>query len=165
MRIEVKYEDLTEWHREMLLNGCGAQRGIKRWFDAPDWVFEEACNRHDFDYRVGGVRDLPGGESMARHEADVLFLRNMLDAANTAGWWASWWYRTMARSYHRLVVEYGRDAFEYRTRGETVSLETLIAEETWDVQQGLARAGSPFRSCMCNSGKWCSHDTNAEVAV
>lgn len=72
--VAVDFGDLGEADRDYLLNGCGPE-SIKDL--VPEFEFTEACMEHDFDYIVGGLADMPDGDSHARHDSDVRFLRNM----------------------------------------------------------------------------------------
>jgi hypothetical protein len=151
--IDVHYEDLDEWDREMMLNGCGPQNS-SRWYDVPDLMFTEACNRHDFDYRVGGLKNLSGGDSMLRHEADLRFLDNMYLAAEGAWWGCRWWYYLMARSYYSVVSELGRPQFVFRQPGSHITLDLLREEEEEaQVAYGTLKP-SPLAACMIQSGRW-----------
>ena len=72
MRVEITYEELDDIDHLALLNGCGPQsRAISRWFDVPNLIFVAACDRHDFDYMVGGPRDRSDGDSSWRLEAEA----------------------------------------------------------------------------------------------
>jgi hypothetical protein len=38
--VEVQIEDLSEYDRQMMLNGCGSRTNM-RWFDPPELAFAE----------------------------------------------------------------------------------------------------------------------------
>jgi len=91
------------WVNRAICNGCGPYG----WGGyVPDLVFEEAGNRHDWAYSVGGGW-------FAKGAADVAFLRRCLRAA-----WRGHWLRVPSRSlaafvYFAAVALVGRRAFYF----------------------------------------------------
>jgi hypothetical protein len=152
MMIVVRYCDLSDEQKQLLLNGCGPVGG-GGWF-VPDMVFHEACNRHDFDYLVGGERDLPDGDSSWRLEAEDRFLENMLIEANKQGWWSRWWYKWMAYTYHKATMKFGMGYFKYREKGSPmlVTLELLMAEDRFRKANGEKRPYVVSACRLCKSG-------------
>lgn len=70
----LQFENLTEAHKAILCNGCGPKGGIGR--AVPELFLHEICDRHDFDYWVGGA-------FMDRWYADWRLLRS---GQKLAGW-------------------------------------------------------------------------------
>ena len=81
------YEDLTPEELAIVSNGCGAKIGLK----APNLIFRDCCDRHDYDYARGGCE-------ADRDKADEDFLTNMLIKARRNPF-----YRIVAYLYHFAV--------------------------------------------------------------
>lgn len=67
-----KYEDLTEAEQAQITDGCGAgwfHENWRKYFF--DWFFYASCNRHDFNYMVGG-------NEWDRFISDLKFLGRMI---------------------------------------------------------------------------------------
>jgi len=105
----IELEDLTMEQFSAIVNGCGGE-GLPQ---PPQFVFEEACARHDLDYWIGATE-------LDRLVADRLFLHRMAAAAWRAGGlrripllWAAW-------AYYRAVRAFGGAFFYYgpRKRGK-----------------------------------------------
>ncbi len=139
----VKYEDVGPAERGLLFNGCGPQPTRGRWWTwipVPELAFEEACNRHDFDYLVGGVTDAE------REVADKRFYEGMRFVADDQPWFWRWLYRRAAWLYYRAVYRFGHDHFVWRKAGEVVTLERLVDEELDRRFQGVERG---CVACAC----------------
>lgn len=112
----LRYEDLTAQERKWMCNGCGPHGGP----DVPDFVFYEACCRHDFDYWLGYT-------SADRDAADQRFLNSMLAAASMqSSWWLRTWYKFLAWRYYSAVRWLGSSKFE--NRGRYGTREDLAAD-------------------------------------
>lgn len=130
--MEVRVPPLSEWSswdKDLLVNGCGPKEGIGRWYDVPDWVFEDACNEHDRGYIIGGPMDLEGGDSTWRHDVDLRWYEDMLELAWQQPWYCAWWYARMAWIYYQAVSAYGADYFVFRSHGQVVTMDMLKEEE------------------------------------
>ena len=77
---DLKFENLTFEQREFLTDDCG-KPGL---LDVPDFVFEIACERHDFDYWVGG-------NSSDRYDADRRMYESMKEAIAAEPWYRRYW--------------------------------------------------------------------------
>lgn len=149
-QIDVSYEDLTSLDREVMLNGCGPDSGvISRWFDVPDLAFGEACDRHDFDYRVGGPAD-SGEDSSYRHTADLRFYDHMKSVADHSPWYYRWSRRWLAWTYYRAVSNFGLPHFYIRDPDDRVTLDSMRK----DSGSHPNRESSAFTSCMVDAGCW-----------
>lgn len=145
MRVEVEYEELGAWTRELLLNGCGPNS--IEW--VPELIFQPACNRHDFDYIVGGPRDMPGGDSSWRLEAEIRFKRNLYALAwEEASWWSWPWYRWLAWSYYKTTLNLGRNFFVYREFDAVVTKQMLIDEENERQREAGGALPSAMARCV-----------------
>ena len=127
------FSDWSQEDRELLTNGCGPeyQRGSWfTWIPIPDLAFREACEEHDREYRIGGIADMPNGDSSARELADRNFLQRMLNIAYRQHWLWRWLHVQAANTFHADVSsDLGRGSFVYRERGAIVSIEMLRDEE------------------------------------
>ena len=115
------YSELTDDQRDFLSNGCGGKGGP---FWAPQFVFEDSCDHHDFHYWRGCTR-------ADRKLADRSFLRSMLFAASATPWPHRWLYQGLAVLYYSAVRAFGWRHFYYgptmRTKDE---LRTRLLLET-----------------------------------
>ena len=99
------YDQLTDWQRDQLCNGCGRKGGLAK---PPDFIFRADCNRHDFEYWVGGgVLD--------RLKSDLKFLARMLlrTCARAESWWQLVQWVGVAISYFTAVRWFGWSAFNW----------------------------------------------------
>ena len=100
----VPFEELTEFQRRTLANGCGPSSVPMR---PPQFDFGDACERHDYTYAVGGTE-------LDRVEADRAFLVAMHEAANRTWWPRRVWLRWVADRYYHAVRRYGRGSWRSR---------------------------------------------------
>ncbi len=150
MEVRVEYEDLTEWDRQLLLNGCGPN-SIQA---VPELVFTMACNRHDFDYIVGGPRDLPNGDSSYRMRAEESFERRLYAAAAQTSWYVCWWYYWAAWVYARATKNFGQQFFVYRPDGAVVDLMLLRREQIeYENERGKSRPCAMVMSLRKSRGE------------
>lgn len=99
------YHLLSARQKCRLCSGCGPT-GWLEWV-VPELIFHSACNRHDFDYFIGGgVRE--------RWVADFRFFCRMLGCAGLRVWWYP-----AAVVYYLAVVVGGRGPFVERRRPAT----------------------------------------------
>lgn len=141
--VTVRYEELEDSHRALLFNGCGPTPVRSRWWTwvpIPDLCFTECCNRHDFDYLVGGLDD------DARRAADQRFLDCMLLVAAKQPWYWRWFYQRAAWIYFHAVDSFGGEHYVYRQPGQVISRQTLIDEE-WS--RRLEREGGERECVAC----------------
>lgn len=128
MGVSARYADADYKLRERLkavgwVNGCGpgSASGL-----VPDFMWEEDCDEHDFDYFVGG-------SEVDRREADWRFsMRMILRANNRYAWWdpRRFFARMGAWSYYRAVKELGDDlAFCYRPKPLTMARVLALLDE------------------------------------
>ena len=154
IHIEVRYEDYTEYDREMLLNGCGPHGA------GFDLCFKPACDKHDHNYRCGWTEE-------HRTEYDHEFRQDMHEIVDgiearidELPWWrfVTRWVmertvrglREAADFYYYLVSEYGDNFFTYREEtGEDIhiTMETLHREEQERQGFGVRRL-SPLMNCL-----------------
>lgn len=116
MPIPMLYEILSANEKSWMYSGCGPKRGVE-----PDFIFREACSRHDFDYWRGFTeRD--------RAAVDKRWLGSMLVAARllSSGWWSRQWHVFLAWRYYLAARWLGRKAFSYRDHYGT--REDLVKE-------------------------------------
>jgi len=121
--IPLTYNDLSPREQRWMCNGCGPKLGVD--IDVvPDFIFHDACERHDFDYWLG----FSEGD---RARADRRFLVAMQEAARAcSGWWSRRWYSFLAWRYYWAVRWLGKGAFSYRERyGTREDLEREMAED------------------------------------
>jgi hypothetical protein len=123
MQILVRYEDLSSYERDHLLNGCGPS-AIEL---VPELIFTDACNRHDFDYLVGGPKDC-GDDSTWRTRAEDAFEKRLHEAASKESWYSRWWYHWAAWTYSRATRNLGVPSFTFRDAGAVVTLATIRGE-------------------------------------
>lgn len=98
------WEQLSEYAKKILCNGCGAKGGI---FKAPSFVFKKGCNQHDFCYwRGGGAGD--------RKEADRQFLMYMITRAVESDWYVRPFHILLSLMYYSAVRWQGGKFFRYR---------------------------------------------------
>ena len=101
------YDALSAAMVEQICNGCGGKGGP---VDPPEWRFHDSCQRHDFDYWLGGTED-------DRLRADKAFYADMQLACHLRKqWWQRPWYYTMAWVYYRAVRHCGGGYFHYGSR-------------------------------------------------
>jgi len=105
-----------------LINGCGSG-----YADVPDFMWEEDCDEHDFDYTVGGTED-------DRQDAEWRFhVRMILRIDEVYSYWnpMRFFARLTAWSYYRGVKALGAAvSFSFRDKGLTLAeLEALVEEE------------------------------------
>jgi hypothetical protein len=101
------YQSLTPEGKAEICNGCGAKGS--GWL-IPDsmWFLNitEACNIHDFMYLIGEDEE-------DRHEADRVFLNNLLRIIEAETKWA--WLKPLRRrralKYYEAVRMFGGPAF------------------------------------------------------
>ena len=141
MIVEVDYLDLSEWDREILLNGCGAEGGFHL-----NLIFKEICNLHDFRYRCGGSEE-------DRESYDLEFRDGLHAAVDALSWWrfiSRWTLRRAAKFYYYLVVQYGQSTFTYREEkhGETMVTLRLLHYEQQENERGGIRKMSPLMHCF-----------------
>jgi len=104
------------------INGCGSG-----WADVPDFMWEEDCDEHDFDYTVGGTES-------DRLDTEWRFSIRMIQRVNeTYSYWnpMRFFARMMAWAYYRGVKALGEliGAWSDRERGLTMSeLKQLVSE-------------------------------------
>lgn len=67
--------------------------------NAPDFIFRDCCNNHDFAYK-----DKLG----TREQADRAFYECMKIKANQQPWWSRWFWHSMARTYYTAVRAFGK---------------------------------------------------------
>jgi hypothetical protein len=108
-----RYRDLTPEEKAEHTNGCGAKGG---WFNPPDFIFTEDCNRHDWLYTLGGSEE-------DRKLADQILLDDMLLAAASTSWWGRWRYRILAHIYYRAIRLFGAKYFNYAEPLQTETQE------------------------------------------
>jgi len=117
------YADLTSVEKAWMCNGCGPKLGISVDL-VPEFIFHEACQRHDFDY-------WSGFRASDRKLADQRFLRHMLDAAaRETSWWSQRWHTFLAYRYFAGVRAFGTKAFSFRASYAT--REDLVREMAAD---------------------------------
>jgi len=112
----LKYEDLTQEQIDFISNGCGA-KGLP--IDVPDFVYEDACHKHDVNYWIGGGK-------ADRKIADVTFYYDMVNAANKEVWYQRWVYKTLAWAYYRAVRWFAAKWFYFSDKKRT--MQDLILE-------------------------------------
>jgi hypothetical protein len=105
------YEDLTSKEKAHLTDGCG-----NHFLDVPDFLWIEACNRHDFEYWSGFT-------SRHRSEADWDWFWNMLGEVDKADRvrlnHAPLVYKGVALLYLVAVRLFSGKYFEYGDRHKT----------------------------------------------
>lgn len=117
MNEPIRWEDLQNWQRIALTNGCGG-KGFP--IPVPKFRFTASCDRHDFGYWRGGT-------ASDRKAVDRGFLRAMLVDANRGTWWRKVWYRAWARTYYTAVRCFGGRFFHYREAPATrADLDSLL---------------------------------------
>jgi len=135
MTRRVELEDLTVNQRVLLTNGCGAAKGP---VPVPEFVFGDACDRHDFAYWRGGTKD-------DRLKADRRFLREMRDAAMEP------LSLILALAYYQAVRLFGSKHFAYGD--EKDYLDVLLHEARMD--------GRPYSSFGDLVEKWMQFESAA----
>jgi hypothetical protein len=107
--MKADYGIISEEEKCVLCNGCGPQN--MSWLRPfiPQLVFEEAGNRHDFDYHVGG-----GYQEYAR--SNLRFLANcLLSVSNNSPWHSIPYHLVMAVVYYLAVKLGGKASFHFGT--------------------------------------------------
>lgn len=106
MVIPLTFDDLTPEEHAWICNGCGPV-----WFKVPEFIFREACCRHDFDYWSGFTAN-------DRARADRRFLARMREAikASAANPWQRWAWWFVAQRYYWAVKLFGRRSFRFDRR-------------------------------------------------
>jgi hypothetical protein len=112
---ELKFDNLTSDQKNYLVDDCGKPGFL----DVPDFVFEVACERHDFDYWVGCTKD-------DRYQSDLRMYNAMKKAIKAEPWYRRWWLYVVANTYY-YAVRIGSSSFFYYGP-EKRSLEELEAE-------------------------------------
>ena len=112
---ELKFEDLTTEQRDYLVDDCGKPGFL----NVPDFVFEIACERHDFDYWIGFTKT-------DRLSADLRMYNAMKEAIKHESWYRRWWLYVVANTYYYAVRVGSSPFFHYGTRMR--SLEDLEVE-------------------------------------
>lgn len=99
------YWNLTPSQKDELCNGCGPGEWGSRIVPDNWWFlgvnFAEACNIHDWNYRIGVPKEL----------ADKMFLHNMLTLADEAFWGCKWIASRIAFMYFLAVKHGGAGAY------------------------------------------------------
>jgi len=109
MTVPMLYELLSPAEKAWMCNGCGPKLGVSVDL-VPEFIFHEACERHDFDY-------WRGFSAADRYRADTRFRATMLKAASAQeSWWSRRWYAFLAWRYYAGVRAFGASAFSFRTR-------------------------------------------------
>jgi len=112
----INFEELSDAEIDFLSDGCGKKGTI---LDVPDFSSTASCDRHDFDYWLGGTEE-------DRSRADVRFYKNMkADADSVGGWWGAFYRGIIARSYYLAVRLFSSSFFNY---GEQKTLSDLHRE-------------------------------------
>ena len=88
----LKFEDLTAEQLDYLVDDCG-KPGV---LDVPDFVFNIACERHDFDYWSGCTQN-------DRLDADLRMNRLMREAIASEPWYRRVWLYPVASTYYWAV--------------------------------------------------------------
>lgn len=98
--------------KEFLTDDCG-----NHFLDVPDWVFTEACRRHDFGYWLGNTKQ-------DRARVDWRFYLDMLDSIGEQPWYRRWYLTAVARTYYYAVRLFSGKFFYYgpfkRTRNDLI---------------------------------------------
>ena len=85
----------------------------------PEFIFNEACKRHDLNYKIGGTE-------LDRLLADKQFLADMrFEARKQPKRWRYIYY-ALAYVYYKAVRRFGDSAFEYR--GKKLTWDMLYKE-------------------------------------
>lgn len=103
------FENLTEAQLDYLVDDCGKPGFL----DVPDFVFEIACQRHDFDYYVGCT-------SQDRYDADVRMYNTMCEAIELEPWYRRWYLYSIAWAYYRAVRLFSSRFFYYGPQKRTL---------------------------------------------
>jgi hypothetical protein len=132
--MKADYEEATAEEIAVLCNGCGPQN--MRWLRPfiPQLVFEEAGNRHDWAYWVGG-----GYQEYGR--ANLRFLAEcLLSVADNSPWKKAPFHLLMAAVYY-LAVKFGGSASFYwgaqRTQEEMHQL--AVGLNVKSIEEALAK--------------------------
>ena len=115
---ELRFEDLTPEQKDFLVDDCG-KPGV---LDVPDFVFELACERHDFDYYVGHTKQ-------DRYESDRRMYDMMREAISAEPWYRRAWLYPVAWTYYAAVRVFSSKYFYYGPEKRTLEdLERDMAE-------------------------------------
>jgi hypothetical protein len=115
---ELNFEDLTPEQKAYLIDDCG-KPGV---LDVPDFVFEIACERHDFDYYVGHTKQ-------HRYEADRRMYSLMKAAIRLEPWYRRAWLYPIAWTYYTAVRIFSSKYFYYGPEKHTLEdLERDMAQ-------------------------------------
>jgi len=101
------YESLTIKEKNFLTDDCG-----NHFLNVPDWVFTDACRRHDFAYWLGCTEK-------DREAADWRFYLDMLESTLTQPWYRRIHLIIMARMYYYAVRLFSGSFFYYSAHQRT----------------------------------------------
>jgi hypothetical protein len=122
--VELRFEDLTQEQKDYLVDDCGKPGFL----DVPDFVFEIACERHDFDYWVGNTKE-------DRYKADRRMYDTMVEAIKEEPWYRRIWLYPVAWTYYIGVRLGSSSFFYYGPRKRT--LEDLENEMASNIDYGV----------------------------
>jgi hypothetical protein len=133
--MKARYENLNEAEKAVLCNGVGPQNlGWICGLLPLRGLFEEAANRHDFDYGVGG-----GLAQYAR--ANLRFYAGCLYAIADKGSLCFWpWELFMAHVYHVLVIIGGEASFHWGIpRTQEQMHELAVQLNVKEIEEALSK--------------------------
>jgi len=108
---KLTYKELTLEEKEFLTDGCGNYI-----LDVPDFMWTEACRKHDFGYWSGYTK-------ADRSNTDSEWLSEMIDDVNKADPHTlnhgGWVYKFVAIIYFVFVRMFSGKYFEYGDRYKT----------------------------------------------
>lgn len=120
---KLHWDDLSEYERDLITNGCGMKGGIVK---VPDFIFSCSCDRHDFYYFRGKGPGLLSfrfwlspfkwirAKRRARLEADIHFYHYMLEDTNRfEDELKIDYYREISYKYYKAVRWFGWIAFNW----------------------------------------------------
>lgn len=132
--MKADYEEATAEEIAVLCNGCGPQS--LPWLRPfiPQLVFEEAGNRHDWDYWVGG-----GYQEYWR--ANFRFLANcLLSVANNSPWHSVLLHLAVSVVYYLAVKFGGKASFHWgKQRTQEEMHQLAVGLNVKSIEKALAK--------------------------
>ena len=105
-----RFEDLTEYQKRIVSNGCGP----RAFFRIDGHPFDRSCDRHDFDYFLGNTWS-------HKYAADKLFFVSMYVKANYCPtFFKRAKFKTLACVFFVAVFFFGHISFNYSARQRTI---------------------------------------------
>ena len=102
----MKFKDLTKDQKAKICNGCGPK--FMGALKAPEFVFGDSCEHHDFRYWKGAPF---GKKRLERLRSDIQFLESMLQSVGESDPELRPMLYRMAYRYFKMVRAFGWAAF------------------------------------------------------